>query len=111
MQLIIYHDKQTTKGKIMSNDTSQSIAQPITQPISDSPLIDETSSAKKQLQTPMALKLLQLGFRIGGWLAPNTAGNIAYKLWFTPPRFKTPDREKTTLASADLKTIESLMKT
>ncbi len=89
----------------MSDDTNQSITQPMAQPIIDTPLIEEASaSAKKQIKTPLALKLLQLGFRIGGRLSPGIAGNIAYKLWFTPPRYKTPEREKTTLASADIKT-------
>ncbi len=57
-----------------------------------------------QLPAPMILKLMRLGFRLGGRILPNTAGGIAYKLWFTPTRFKTPAREKQALESAEVKT-------
>lgn len=63
-----------------------------------------TLSNKKQLAEPMALKLLRLGFRIGGHLSPATAGKFAYKLWFMPTRIKTPNRELDALNSAKLST-------
>lgn len=53
-----------------------------------------------QLPAPMALKLMRLGFRLGGRILPNTVGGIAYKLWFTPTRFKMPAREKAAFTSA-----------
>lgn len=57
---------------------------------------------EKPLPVPMIIKLLRLSFRIGGQLSPSIAGRFAYKLWFTPTRFKTPAREKTVLDSAEL---------
>ena len=57
-----------------------------------------------QPPVPIAVKLLRLGFRLGGQIMPTTAGNIAYKLWFTPTRFNTPEREKEALASAKIAT-------
>ena len=47
---------------------------------------------------------MRLGFCLGGHLMPNTAADIAYKLWFTPTRFNTPEREKEALASAKIAT-------
>ena len=52
----------------------------------------------------MVVKLMRFGFSVGGRLSPSVAGKLAYKLWFTPPRFKIPTREKTILASAQLNT-------
>ena len=58
----------------------------------------------KPLPAPMTLKLMRLGFRLGGKLMPNATGHFAYKLWFTPTRFNTPEREKEALASAKITT-------
>jgi pimeloyl-ACP methyl ester carboxylesterase len=63
-----------------------------------------SSTEHNQPPVPMVIKLLRLGFRMGGHLMPNTAGNIAYKLWFTPTRFNMPEREKEVLASAKIAT-------
>ena len=63
-----------------------------------------SSPKKEQLPVPMVLKALRLAFSVGGHMAPNTAGNFAYKLWFTPTRFKTPAREKAALTSATINT-------
>jgi esterase/lipase len=63
---------------------------------------DKTSST--QMAVPMTIKLMRLGFRLGGHLMPNTTADIAYKLWFTPTRFNTPEREKEALASAKIAT-------
>lgn len=57
---------------------------------------------KSALPVPIAFKLLRLSFRIGGRLSPTIAGRLAYKLWFTPARFKLPAREKIALDSAKL---------
>lgn len=64
------------------------------------------SLQNNQLPEPMALKMLRAGFRIGGRLLPNAAGRLAYKLWFTPTRFKMPSREKEALESAKIETHE-----
>ncbi len=80
--------KNTRNGANTSQDSTRKDATPNT----------------NQLPAPMILKLMRLGFRLGGRILPNTAGDIAYKLWFTPTRFKTPAREKEVLESAELKT-------
>jgi len=50
---------------------------------------------------PTSLKLLRTGFTISGHLSPSLTARLAYKLWFTPTRFKTPARELTVLQSAE----------
>ena len=55
---------------------------------------------KKPRPQPIILKLFQLAFRVGGRLSPTIASRIAYKLWFTPTRFKTPASERSVLESA-----------
>lgn len=50
---------------------------------------------------PLRLKLVRLGFRLGGALSPRLAGRIAYKLWLTPTRFSTPASERAALESAE----------
>jgi len=81
----------------MSNNNSQAVAL-------KNPINSPATANKKPLPVPMTLKLLRLGFRIGGRLSPTTAGRIAYKLWFTPGRFKTPAREKEALLTAEIAT-------
>ncbi len=49
---------------------------------------------------PLILKLFQLGFSIAGRLSPTLASRLAYKLWFTPTRFKTPASEQKALNSS-----------
>ncbi len=49
---------------------------------------------------PMALKLFQLAFSLGGRLAPKITSRFAYRLWLTSPRFKTPASERNALESA-----------
>lgn len=68
------------------------------------PSTTRSGTNKKPPPVPMVLKLLRLSFRIGGHLSPTIAGRLAYKLWFTPTRFKTPAREKIVLNSAKLTT-------
>lgn len=60
----------------------------------------------KPRSVPMALKLIRLGFRVGGHLAPILAGRLAYKLWFTPARFQTPASEKHALESAEVEYLQ-----
>ena len=62
----------------------------------------QASQKNKQLPVPMALKLLRLGFKLGGQIMPEAAGSFAYKLWFTPTRFKMPAREKEAFTSAKM---------
>lgn len=50
----------------------------------------------------MILKIFQFGFKIGGMLSPALAGHIAYNLWLTPTRFKTPASEKNALETAEV---------
>ena len=55
---------------------------------------------------PMLLKLMRIAFQVGGRLAPRIAGRIAYKLWLTPTRHKTPASEKEALDTADIQYIQ-----
>lgn len=75
----------------MSNDSSQ--------------LITVENPAKSR-PDPMILKLMRLVFQVGGRIAPRLAGRLAYRLWFTPTRFKTPVSEKSALESADIKHVQ-----
>jgi len=87
----------------MNNDSSQSIA--IDSSVGrQSASINQPVSAKVR-PVPMILKLLRFSFRVGGRISPRVAGRIAYKLWFTPTRFKTPASEKNALESANIKHI------
>ncbi len=56
----------------------------------------------KQHSEPMILKLFQLAFKIGGILSPKITSRLAYNLWLTPPRFKTPASERHALESATI---------
>ena len=88
----------------MNNDSSQSIA--IDSSVgSQSASINQPVTAKVR-PVPMRLKLLRLGFQIGGRISPRVAGRIAYKLWFTPTRFNTPAAEKNALQSANIEHIQ-----
>lgn len=64
------------------------------------------NSAKTKRPDPMILKLFRLGFQVGGRLAPPVAGKLAYRLWLTPTRFKTPASEQKALESADIKFLQ-----
>lgn len=68
--------------------------------------MSNNTKSNKRLQVPMALKLIRLGFRFGGQLAPMLAGRIAYKLWFTPRRIQTPASEKKALKSAEVEYLQ-----
>lgn len=63
-------------------------------------------TTSKPRSVPVVLKLLRLSFRLGGRLAPLLAGDIAYRLWFTPTRFKTPLSEKRALESAEINHLQ-----
>ena len=60
------------------------------------------NDAKRQRPVPLILKLIRLAFRLGGSISPQLAGRVAYKLWFTPSRFPTPDSEQAVLESAEI---------
>jgi len=81
----------------MPNDSSQSI-------VIDNPAVVHLPATGRP--DPMILKLMRFAFWAGGHLSPRLAGRIAYRLWFTPTRFKTPASEKEALASADIKHLQ-----
>ncbi len=88
----------------MNNDSSQSIA-------TDSPVGSQSASANRPVAAsvrpaPKLLKLLRFGFRVGGRISPRLAGRTAYRLWFTPNRFRTPASEKNALESASIERIQ-----
>ena len=49
---------------------------------------------------PLALRLFRLVFKVGGILAPEATGRLAYNVWLTPQRFRTPESEKPAEKSA-----------
>lgn len=49
---------------------------------------------------PLILRMLQKFFEIAGPVSPGLTGRLAYNLWLTPTRFKTPVSEQATLRSA-----------
>jgi pimeloyl-ACP methyl ester carboxylesterase len=57
---------------------------------------------KRPPAVPLILRLIRLGFRIGGAISPRLAGRVAYHLWFTPTRFPTPVSEQDALESAEI---------
>ena len=61
-----------------------------------------SGKTKNRPPLPLVLKLIRLGFRIGGTLSPRLAGRVAYEMWFTPTRFRTPPVEAEALAAAEL---------
>ena len=79
----------------MSNDTYQAVFDQ--RAAKTIPVI-----AKRPPPVPLMLRLIRLGFRIGGTISPKLAGRAAYKLWFTPTRFSTPASEQDTLKSAEM---------
>jgi pimeloyl-ACP methyl ester carboxylesterase len=62
-----------------------------------------TYSKEKTNPTPIIIKMLRTGFKIGGLVAPKLTGCAAYKLWIRPPRFKTPKSEASAEFSAKIK--------
>ena len=93
----------------MSDDTSQIIAleDPATRlPATTNPSLPSTINSGKTRPEPMVLKLLRLAFRLGGRLSPTATGRMAYKLWFTPTRFKTPAREQKVLEFAEIEFLQ-----
>lgn len=67
-----------------------------------SALNNVTAQIKKNRPTSFVLRCFQWGFRLGGRLSPSLAGRYAYKLWFTPMRFKTPRSELEVKAAAEI---------
>lgn len=55
---------------------------------------------RKKRPEPFMLKALQKTFQLVGRISPSLAGRLAYKLWLTPTRFKTPISEQMALNSA-----------
>lgn len=66
----------------------------------------KSANSNKPISTPVALRLVRLGFRFVGHLAPILAGRIAYKLWFTPTRFQTPAPEIKAMESANIEHLQ-----
>ena len=58
--------------------------------------------AQRVRPVPLILRLMRLGFKIGGTVSPALAGRVAYELWFTPTRFPTPASEQAVLESAEI---------
>ncbi len=79
----------------MSNDTCTTTSEKIA---TDSKPVKNS----KQHPEPLILKLFRLAFKIGGSIAPQMTARIAYKLWLTPPRFRTPKSELGAIASAEI---------
>jgi pimeloyl-ACP methyl ester carboxylesterase len=50
--------------------------------------------------TPVALRLIRVAFRTLGTVSPQLAGRWASHLWFRPPRYAPPARERELLARA-----------
>ena len=65
---------------------------------------DSRSSINKMEPRPIptALKAIRFAFGVIGHATPTLAGYLAYKLWFTPTRFKTPASEQSALQSSDI---------
>ncbi|MCK5395498.1 MAG: alpha/beta hydrolase [Gammaproteobacteria bacterium] len=59
-------------------------------------------STSKSRPVPTILKVIRFAFGTVGRIAPDLAGRAAYKLWFTPTRFKTPASEYAVLVSAKI---------
>ena len=56
-------------------------------------------------KTPLNIQILRLGFRwLGPWL-PETAGHLAYNLWFSTRRFPEPPRERAWRDQAQLQRL------
>jgi len=79
----------------MSNQTCQTVSYERT-------ALKMPNGAKRSRPVPLVLKLIRLAFRLGGSIAPQLAGRVAYKLWFTPTRFPTPASEQAVLESAEI---------
>jgi pimeloyl-ACP methyl ester carboxylesterase len=59
-----------------------------------------SGDTRKARPEPFILKVFQIGFQISGRISTALAGRMAYKLWLTPTRFKTPASEQKALKSA-----------
>ena len=80
------------------NDMSENSAD-ITLENNDLKLSGNTGKARPE---PFMLKVLLNIFQIVGRISPVLAGRMAYKLWLTPTRFKTPASEQKALKSANI---------
>lgn len=65
-------------------------------------VLDTIISKRKARHEPFTLKVFHKLFEIGGHLSPSMTGRLAYKLWLTPTRFKTPASEQKALQSATI---------
>lgn len=61
-----------------------------------------SSHSRKPRPEPFILRLFQKLFEIGGRISPRLAGRVAYDLWLTPTRFKTPRSEQKALRTASI---------
>ncbi|UCB55274.1 MAG: alpha/beta hydrolase [Thiotrichales bacterium] len=55
---------------------------------------------------PVVLRLMRAAFSVGGVVFPRLAGRLAYRLWLTPTRFRTPVSEQAVLTSAVVDQLE-----
>jgi pimeloyl-ACP methyl ester carboxylesterase len=63
-----------------------------------------TNKTGQRRPEPFILKVFQRTFKIVGYISPWLAGKLAYELWLTPTRYKTPASERKALASAFIET-------
>lgn len=70
------------------------------QTATDKTVQKKTRAVKRSAGMPAMLKVLRAGFSLGGRISPTLAGRYAYKLWFTPTRYKTPASEYAAKQSA-----------
>lgn len=59
------------------------------------------------VRVPVVLKLMRILIQVADYISPGIAGRIAYSLWITPPRHKTPLSEQDALASSDINYLET----
>lgn len=83
----------------MSNDTCTTTSEETT---TDS----KPKEISKKRPEPLILKLFRLAFKIGGSIAPQMTARIAYKLWLTPPRFRTPESELNVMKSSEIEYLD-----
>lgn len=76
------------------------------QPVVVDRLATNQQQPTKVRSDPFVLKLIRLAFQLGGRLSPVMTGGIAYSLWLTPTRFKTPPSEKMALATAEIRSVQ-----
>ena len=68
--------------------------------------LNKSKRPKKQPHMPLLYRLIRLIFSRVGPLFPNYFGNLAYDLWFSTQRFKTPAKELPSKESATIANLD-----